>query len=221
MIILSDLSEVLIRGVYGIHEYIQKRYGAEVSGFYLERCKKTKGSFYELMRGHYTETQFWDIFLDNRQWPFGVDDIKKMVSRNFAKTIPGTLEVYQNIIAYPDTTRPFAKIVHGRPEIWIVSDHIIERRAELEMLHPEVFQLASRLFWSYDFGITKCDVGFFERLMHDTGLLPEEVIFIDDALENLIGANDAGITSIGFTDAKNLESDLKDYGFDIRPRRNT
>ena len=213
MIILTDLSEVLISGVYGVDELIMQKYGEQVAEAFLDRCEETKPFFFELMRGHFRERQFWEIFMEEGYWPFSLEEIEDFLSQNFMQEVPGTLDVYKRIIEYPETTKPGARILQGRPEIWIVSDHIAERREEIELYHPEEFRIASRKLWSYGFGLVKEDRGFFERLLYNNRKKPEEVIFVDDMIINLYSASRAGIASIAFIDANHLQREMEEYGF--------
>lgn len=213
MIILTDLSEVLVRGVYGVEDLVDIYYGEEIRERFLERRQETNPFFCELMRGHMDENTFWKIFMEHYEWPFTVAEIKKLLTMNFFITIPDTLEVYERIVSYPCTTDYNAKIVDGRPDIWIVSDHIYERRDEIKNLHPEVFELSQHEIWSYQCGILKSDAGFFQHLLYATKLRPEEVIFVDDYSKNVYAARNAGIESILFSDAKRLEEELRELGF--------
>ncbi|MBR3116000.1 hypothetical protein IKF30_02110 [Candidatus Saccharibacteria bacterium] len=219
MIILTDLSEVLINGIYGVEKVIKKRYGTEWAKLYLQRKEETKVEFLDLMRGRLTEHGYWIRFMKDYSWPFSEQEIKYIISNNFALEVPGTRDVYERIIAYPENIFMDAKQLTGRPEIWIVSDHIAERENELRYLHPKVFGLATKVFWSYQIRNLKGDLGFFDRIIRNNHLLKEEVIFIDDYQINLTAAANAGIASIRFVNARQLEKDLKYFGFKFQPKK--
>lgn len=214
MIILTDLSEVLIRGVYGIDEKIEEIYGKEVGDEFAIRRQQTEALFYVLMRGKITEDKFWKEVLDDScDWPFGINEVKEFISDNMKQVIPGTLDVFKRIIEYPKTTGYIPKRIKGQPEIWLVSDHIRERREEIEALHPEIFELTSKQCWSFDYDMIKRDVGYFEYLLYSNNLQPNEVILIDDQLRNACHAHRAGINDIVFEDAAKLERDLRKCNF--------
>ena len=217
MVILTDLSEVLIKGVFGAEKYVKEYYGAKVAKRYLNRRREINTIFCELLRGHISENIYWEVFLQQGKWPFGVEELKRFISLNIAEDIPGTLDVYQRIISYPDTLTLTKKIneISGRPEIWLVSDHISEREEELEYLHPEIFTLTSRQIWSFDYSTLKGDPGFFEYLLSCYRLSPEEVLLVDDLEINTEAAHRAGIKSILFKNAEQLESRLRRLGFDF------
>ncbi|MBR2855721.1 hypothetical protein IKE99_02135 [Candidatus Saccharibacteria bacterium] len=214
MIILTDLSEVLIKGVYGMDRIIERNYGLEVSTSFMKRKYVMKSSFEDLMRGCMTEDQFWERFLSGQKWPFGVTEIKGILSRNMAEEIPGTLDLYESIVKYPRTVNgDHRNLLQGRPEFWLVSDHIAERQQELEHLHPETLGLMTRRIWSYDEIALKKDPGYFARLMKNYDLNKDEVLYIDDDMENIYASAKAGVHHIWFRNALQLRYTLSRAGF--------
>lgn len=216
MIILTDLSEVLIKGLYGIEDRIRDLYGVDASKQFITRKHETEGLFNDLMRGCITEDRYWSTFLSIGHWPFGLQEIKSLFSLNLAETIPGTYELYCGIIKYPVKIvnhQSSKKRLKGRPEIWIVSDHIAERKTELELLHPELFALASRCIWSFDEVALKSDPGFFHRLIKKNSLDPTETFLIDDSVDNIYGASKAFIPCAWFHNHIQLRYTMKRRGF--------
>lgn len=49
-----------------------------------------------------------------------------------------------------------------------------------------------RMFLSYEIGITKPDKRIFERMIAETGILPEETLFVDDSQANINTAKSLG-----------------------------
>ena len=216
MIIFSDLSEVLLNGIIGVENFIDQHYGMAVAKQFIERKNETKESFEELLRGCITENHFWDLFFSSGDWPLGVPEIKTIVSLNLAKEIPGTYDVYCNITRYPKSIKSDHSVrsrINGRPEFWLVSDHIAEREQELEHLHPEIFELFSRCIWSFDEVAIKKDPGFFHRLIKHNGLDPDEIIFIDDSMDNITAAAKAGIHPLWVRNSYYMRHVLRRRGF--------
>ena len=161
-----------------------------------------------------SEDVYWRLFLHKGSWPFGMYEIEDMLSENMRRRVPGTLSVYQKIIASPKSLySPNGHLIYGTPEIYLVSDHISERIGELHHLHPDVFEEFSKEFWSCESGQLKSDPRFFQQLLRATGLTQGEVIFIDDSAYNTTAAAEAGITSIYFKNAAQLQAELEEYGF--------
>lgn len=53
-----------------------------------------------------------------------------------------------------------------------------------------------KMFISYKMGMIKPDRRIFERLLHDTGVVPEETLFIDDSVANCQAAEEFGIRTL-------------------------
>lgn len=218
MIILTDLSDVLIKGVYGVENTIRSSYGKEWAGMYLHRRLEIKHDFCKLMRGRLTEHGYWNGFMSQHEWPFDEQEIKQIFSTNFAMDIPGALNVYERISEYPETINVSAETQPGRPEIWIIADHIAERENELRTLHPEVFRLASKVFWSYQAQNLISDDGFLQEILYNNQIQREEVILVAKYERNLRAADDASIVSIRFDKTRQLERDLRGFGFRFQPK---
>ena len=216
MIILSDLSEVLIRGLYGAEEYISEYYGAGAAEKFVRRRCEIDDTFYELLRGSINEETYWRKFFEEGSYPFEIADVYEAFSWNLSQDIPGTLEVYQQITAHPQSLDSHV-MVKGMPTIYIVSDHINERINELKAEHPEIFRIVSDEYWSCDIGKIKQDPEFFPMFLRGIGLGPEKFIFVDDNPKNVASAKMAGIHGIEFTDASKLKAALKALGFEFAP----
>jgi 2-haloacid dehalogenase len=65
---------------------------------------------------------------------------------------------------------------------------------------------------SGDVGIVKPDPVLYEHLLHRFGLLPEEVVFVDDQVANVETAARLGFTALRFVSASQLRRDLESLG---------
>ncbi len=68
-----------------------------------------------------------------------------------------------------------------------------------------------KMFVSYKIGLRKPDSKIYLYVLKELNRRPEDVIFIDDSLENVEGAEAVGIKGILFTDLEQLKNDLKQY----------
>ena len=220
MVILTDLSEVLIRGFYGTEKIVGNRYSKKVGERFWQRHLDTNDRFQDLLRGRMLEDEYWYYFLDtNEKWPFGVEEVESMFSENMHQLLDGgdALTVYQRIIRYPKWLSGPKLMAKRTPDIYIVSDHIAERLDEIKEAHPRVFSAVKRQFWSCELGKIKQDPDFFPTLLEITGLKPDEAIFIDDSIENVISAGKSGINGICYHGPDQLAKSLARHGFVIAP----
>ena len=219
MVILSDFSEVFAGGMYGTENRIAEKFGKDEGEKFLRRRQAINGTFQDLMRGRMTEDEYWREFFRVGHYRFDVADARKALSENFKIMVPDTFWTIKRICAYPRSFEtPGFGMATGRPTLYIVSDHIRERVTELEHAHPEVFKMAKRCIWSFDYGKLKGDDDYFEELMEREHLKPGEVIFIDDDIRNIGAASRVGIRGIQFQHAVQLKSVLAaGYGFRFTP----
>ena len=218
MIILTDLSEVLIRGLYGVDGIIASRFGQETAKLYNNRRSEVGEQLQNLFRGKMTESGFWHIFFESCELPFGCDEMMNFFSENLKHIIPGTLEVFRDVVAFPDSFDSPQKTT-GCPDIYVVSDHVKERINEVRHLHPEVFNIMSGTFWSCDFGSIKRDGDFLTHVLNSVSIRPEEAVFIDDSEANIIAAQrefSGRLQTIQFQNADALKCKLIELGFEFR-----
>jgi putative hydrolase of the HAD superfamily len=68
--------------------------------------------------------------------------------------------------------------------------------------------------WSYQLLIAKPDPAIYHHILAKLGTQPEETLFLDDRLENIIAARDLGIQAIQFSNADTLRQELIAAGLD-------
>ncbi len=81
-----------------------------------------------------------------------------------------------------------------------------------------------RHFWPlFNGGIASCEIGtakpeheFFEKLLNTYKLNPNETIFIDDTLKNVLVAREFGINAIHFKNAAELAMQLHSFGVQLK-----
>jgi len=65
---------------------------------------------------------------------------------------------------------------------------------------------------SYEAGVAKPDKAIFERLVKDTGVLPNEIVYSDDDESKMDGAKELGINTFLYTDFDGFVKHLEDLG---------
>ncbi len=91
-----------------------------------------------------------------------------------------------------------------------MGDNVLERILEI-FAWVEDFDA---LVWSYQHGMVKPDAAIYELVVERVGVPPEEILFLDDRLENIEGAERVGIHGLQFSTVEQLRKDLVLKGYD-------
>jgi len=78
--------------------------------------------------------------------------------------------------------------------------------------YPHLFQAFDQLLVSHECGCEKPDPAIYRRVFAETGLPPEQHLFIDDIAENVEGARAVGMDAILHTGAGMLREEFKRRG---------
>ena len=71
----------------------------------------------------------------------------------------------------------------------------------------------SHLTWSCELGMVKPDAAIYLHTCEKLGIAPGEALFLDDKLENVRGAEAAGLLALRFTGVEQLRADLAERGW--------
>lgn len=197
--IIFDLSEVIISGYYGTEKIIASNTDVSEEEFEKRRLE-VNDFFLDVMRGNHTEEEYWQGLLAGTNWNISIDELKKFVRLNLNRRVPGTLDLINRI---------------GKNyNLILLSDHVKEWM-EYIIQNNDGLSRFNKRFFSYEYGKVKSDSDVFEYLIHQTQIIPEETIFIDDSLVNVQNAQKSGIDAILFTDADSLEEELRKRNINI------
>ena len=205
MVILCDLSEVLIYGLWKTKSIFGARYGHNNKQLYWQRHKETEELLRDLFRGKKSEDEYWKKFKSDQFFlnTISPDEYKEILGKSMNRTVPGTYEVLKALRDNPENR------ITG---MYIVSDHIKERIGFIRETYPEIRELFDRFFWSCDLGMIKQDNGFFKKVIEQIKVDPDNIIYIDDMQGNLDAAKDAGINKlIKFNNAQDLKTILVNH----------
>lgn len=78
-----------------------------------------------------------------------------------------------------------------------------------------LLNLFDEIIISSDHGLVKPDKAYYQKMLTILNVNPSEVIFTDDQQESVDAGNELGIQSFLFTNAKDLEKDLRSVGIQI------
>jgi putative hydrolase of the HAD superfamily len=79
----------------------------------------------------------------------------------------------------------------------------------LSLTKFEQLKILQKHYLSYQLRVMKPARGFYDAIIKDQGIFPSKMLFIDDIIENVKAAKNAGMQAIRFESTVQLESDLK------------
>lgn len=207
MVILSDLSDVLVKGINEVASRIVVDYGWEIGQKCQARFHGVQDGFDDLMRGFLTLDEFCEKFISTNRLPFSKEYLKRVFLESFLERVAGTFEVYNSINYVP------RQYDSSDRRIYIASDHIKELVPVIKEAQPEIFEMLSGEFWSYEMGKLKRDSGFFEEILYKLKVCPKQIVLVDDNKANIDAASRVGINGILFENAYGLRISLHNLGF--------
>jgi len=92
----------------------------------------------------------------------------------------------------------------------IISNMAVETY-ELAIRTLPIHSCFERVVLSGVLGINKPDRRIFETAVAETGVLPEQILFIDDLPHNVEGARTAGLKAVQFTEPESFARDLEEH----------
>lgn len=187
--IIFDLSEVYLRGMYGIEEKISHISGAEIPLDYIHLQQEAKDFFY----GKISENEFWQRLITRHNWKIDIPTLKKLV-RSQMTEIGGTREIMEKL--HDKGYKLGLLSIHGKE--WV--EHVESKFDYHKLFHSKIY--------SFEVGVGKPDPKAFELILEKLGSKPEECLFVDDYEVNTKAARDLGIATILFENAKQLKNDL-------------
>jgi len=75
-----------------------------------------------------------------------------------------------------------------------------------------IYEPFDSVFLSCELGMAKPESGIYQRVLGDCKCAPEEAVFIDDKLENILGAQHLGIKTIHYSHEVDLSNELRVMG---------
>ncbi len=73
---------------------------------------------------------------------------------------------------------------------------------------PSLHEFVTKCYFSHDIGFRKPNVECYEYVLQDAGIIPEKSLFLDDRLENVEGALQAGMNALHITNAPKQLTEL-------------
>lgn len=192
-VLIFDLAEVLIEGLYGVVEPLAHRLDMPqhdvIPGLGGE-------PLVALLEGRISESAYWQRVRERTQWDIAEAVLRAVVRDAFQRPVPGMPELLASLRGH---------------RLVLLSDHAQEWWEYIEATHP-FLQMFEQRFLSFAMGQTKRQVETFQRVLAECGCAPGECIFIDDLQWNVERAEAVGIRSHTFTSVETLVEFLEAVG---------
>jgi putative hydrolase of the HAD superfamily len=148
----------------------------------------------EFDRGTLTPGAYWSEVLDRRARDAEVERLVELDVRSWTHANRDAVALLEE---FREAGRPVA-LLSNAPAC--VAEGV-ERLPWIASMHAR--------FYSGHMGLVKPDAEIYLRVAAALGVRPQDVVFVDDRLVNVNGAEAAGMTAIHFHDAETLRADLK------------
>jgi len=159
-----------------------------------------KKAYFRLLRiGKISEKEYWRRILKTANIPEDPEDIIKLREQY--------LTVNKNIFA-------FLKRLSKTYRLIIASNNVKEW-ADFQKKKFNLEKYFDAFIYSFDLGLAKPDIKFYEAVITLAKINPKEAVFIDDQEENLIPAKKLGMAIIHYTSFEHLKRELGALGVRI------
>ncbi len=189
-VILFDLGGVLFtNGTKKFNEAIASRYNLDKE-FVKDVMDGEIGSKYR--EAKITRDEFWKYFLDKLRIQEDPDKLEKeWIS-------------YYDLI---EGTRDIILELSRKYKVYYLSDNVKERVDKLDERFSFLQWFKDGIF-SHDVGVRKPNPQIYTFAVKKVGVLPEEILFVDDKTSSLAPANQMGIQTILFETSEKLREEL-------------
>ena len=194
---LFDLGNTLIKLAYErVLENVCR--DANVTRDQLIAILEQPGGYRDMERGAVTFRELYDFLRDRADYRCTALDLHRVWSDFFDGTVPGAEALLERLrekyrIAFLTNSNE----VHAE---------VIPRQ------FASLFRKDDRFVFSHRFRVAKPDPEIFRRALEVIGALPQNVVFVDDLIENVLAARLLGIQSFQFVDAEQVTQELKAEG---------
>ena len=141
------------------------------------------------------------------------DELRKISSNVFSNTEFD--EIWNSIILdYPESNIRFLEKIKPLYRTFLMSNtneihyHFYSNSLEQKFGHKNLDSLFEKAYYSHISGMRKPDIIFYDYILSQNGLNPQNTLFIDDFKENIEAANQLGINTIHLINGMKI-SDIK------------
>jgi putative hydrolase of the HAD superfamily len=194
---LFDLGNTLIKLAY---ERVLAAVCAEasVTRDELVELLEEPGSYRDMERGAVSFYEFYDFLCDHAGYSGSIRDFHHIWSDFFDGTMTGAEDLLER--------------VRERHHVAFLSNSNEIHAEVIPTQFAGLFQKDDPFVFSHRLKCAKPDPEIFRRALEMIGATPQQTIFIDDLLENVLAARALGMRAFQFTDAQSLTKELEGEG---------
>lgn len=194
---LFDLGNTLIRLAYErVLESICR--DAPLTRDELVNLLEEPGGYRDMERGAITFYEFYEFLCDRGGYRGSIRDFHALWTDFFDGLVPGAEELL-------DRLREKYRIA------FLSNSNEIHAEA-IPRQFPMLFRKDDRFVFSHRFRVAKPDPEMFRRALEVIGALPQNVVFVDDLMENVLAARSLGMHAFQFRDTEHLIQELTATG---------
>ncbi len=145
-------------------------------------------------RGAVSFWEFYDFLCDRAGYRGSIRDFHVVWSDFFDGTIAGTEDLLERI--------------REKYRVAFLSNSNEVHAEVIPKQFPSLFRKDDRFIFSHRFKVAKPDPEIFRRTLEILGALPQQVVFVDDLLENVLAAKSVGIHAYQFISTEKLVNQL-------------
>ena len=167
-----------------------------------------------------------DLFDALETGKIGKQEFESSVAKHFSQMPePGKIgEAWQALlIGMPEENITLLKNLRQYYRLYLLSNtniyhlEFIDEQMRTGFGLAELRELFDKTYFSFEIGLRKPDLDYYEHVIRDASLRPENSLFIDDNEDNVKGARKAGLQAVQMKRGSDLRQVLTEAGVDIFP----
>jgi FMN phosphatase YigB (HAD superfamily) len=153
------------------------------------------GGYRDMERGAVSFYDFYDFLCDRAGYRGSIRDFHAVWSDFFDGPLPGVEDLLER--------------VRAKYRVAFLSNSNEVHAEVIPRTFGTLFRKDDRFIFSHRFRVAKPDPEIFHRALEVIGALPQNVVFVDDLLENVLAARTLGMRAFQYIDTAQLVRELE------------
>lgn len=141
-------------------------------------------------------------------------DIWDFVQKKLAlktEDMPQFIRDYWSCDQFDEELYAYTMSLRPRYKVALLSNAFFETRTSLKQRFPHFFDMFDVTVFSAEVGLVKPDPRIYQLVLQELKLQPQETVFVDDFIENVVGARAVGMHAVHFKSAAQALAALQEY----------